>query len=457
MKRSVVRVLVFTLLFCFSFVSLVLAESGTDYSNLSLDELISMRSALDTEIENRMVDLSTKLIPGTYVVGRDLKAGSYIVLGLMDEGPSGYTPQALISESAENAEYSEYIDYQYMKTDVEWHVTVVDGNVIEVRSGDVSIQNAQPLTCGMEETNPNDPSLPTTSNMAPGTYIAGKDIKAGTYILVGLMDEGPTGYTPQALTAESVDDASNSEYIDYSYLKTGETWRIALKNGNVLEVRSGEVAVQEMEPLAFAPDELPEEQPSSSTADELQIDGIPVIKGVYIVGRDLKPGSYNITMAACMQATVIATFANNEDLSAYTSWDSANNLGQYSKTAIYVKKGQTSHIYLEDGDYLYIGDGNGILSETDNITLVRGVYHIGKELSPGSYFITLTDFHNSAVVATFASSSDLVSYTSWDSANNLKEYSTTSVYAKRNEAFHISLLEGEYLYIADGTGTYESR
>ena len=134
MKRSVVRVLVFTLLFCFSFVSLVLAESGTDYSNLSLDELISMRSALDTEIENRMVDLSTKLIPGTYVVGRDLKAGSYIVLGLMDEGPSGYTPQALISESAENAEYSEYIDYQYMKTDVEWHVTVVDGNVIEVRS-----------------------------------------------------------------------------------------------------------------------------------------------------------------------------------------------------------------------------------------------------------------------------------------------------------------------------------
>ena len=457
MKRNVFRVLAVALLFCVSLLSLAIAESGPDYSSLSLDELISMRSALDAEIEKRMAELSTKLIPGTYLVGRDLKAGSYIVFGLMDEGPSGYTPQALVAESAENAEYFEYIDYQYMKTGTKWHITVSDGNVIEVRSGEVSIQNAQPLTCGMEETNPNDPTLPATSNLVPGIYIAGKDIKAGTYILVGLMDEGPTGYTPQALTAESIDDASNSEYIDYSYLKTSTTWRIALKNGNVLEVRSGEVAVQEMEPLAFAPDDVPEEQPSTSATEEFQIDGIPVIKGIYIVGRDLKPGSYNITMVACKQATVIATFANNEALSAYTSWDSANNLGKYSKTAIYVKKGQTSHIYLEDGDYLYIGDGSGVLSETDNSTLVSGVYHVGKELAPGSYFITLTDFHNSAVVATFASSSNLVGYTSWDSANNLKKYSTSSVYAKRNEAFHISLLDGEYLYISDGTGTYESR
>lgn len=107
--------------------------------------------------------------------------------------------------------------------------------------------------------------------------------------------------------------------------------------------------------------------------------------------------------------------------------------------------------------YLYIGDGSGVLAEADNSTLVRGVYQVGKELASGSYFITLTDFHNSAIVATFAKSSDLVSYTSWDSANNLKEYSTASVYAKRNEAFHISLTEGEYLYIADGTGTYEVR
>ena len=417
-----------------------------------------MRAALDSEIRKRTADLSTKLIPGSYVVGRDIKAGSYILVGLMDKGPGGYSPQALVAESSENAEYSEYIDSSYMKEGTKWFITVDNGNVVEIRSGDVAIQNAQPLTCGVEEINYNDSSLTPTSTLVPGRYVVGKDIKAGTYILVGLMDKGPGGYSPQALTSESMDDAANSEYIGYQYMKNGSTWRISLRSGNVLEIRSGDVAVQEMVPLAVAPDEVSEEQEASITEKaELEINGIPMIKGIYIVGRDIQPGSYNITMTACQQATVIATFANNEDLSSYTSWDSANNLGQYSKTAVYVKKGQTTHIYLEDGDYLFIGDGNGILTETDNSTLVRGVYQIGKELTPGSYFITLTDFHNSAVVATFANSSNLVSYTSWDSANNLKQYSTASVYAKRNEVFHISLLEGEYLYISDGSGSYEMR
>ena len=416
-----------------------------------------MRAAIDTEIGNRMADLSTTLVPGTYLVGRDVKAGAYILTGLMDKGPDGYSPQALIAESAENAEYSEYLDYSYMKDGTRWYISVENGNVIEICSGDVAIQNAQPFTCGVVETNSNDDSLAPTSNLAPGRYVVGKDIQAGTYILVGIMDKGPDGYSPQALTAASMDDATNSEYIDYSYMKNGSTWRIALKSGNVLEIRSGDVAVQEMEPLAVAPDEVPDEETAVAENTEPQIDGIPVIKGIYIVGRDVQPGSYNITMTACKQATVIATFATNEDLSSYTSWDSANNLGQYSKTAVYVKKGQTTHIYLEDGDYLYIGDGSGVIAETDNSMLVRGVYQVGKELAPGSYFITLTNFHNSAVVATFANSSNLVSYTSWDSANNLQEYSTASVYAKRNEAFHISLVEGEYLYIGDGTGTYEVR
>lgn len=456
MKRLLCLVL--CLLLIGSVASVVIAESNTDYSGLSLQELIDMRASLDAEIGVRMSDLSTILVPGTYTVGKDIKAGSYIIQGLMDEGPGGYSPQALVAESIEDAEYSEYTDYSYMKEGIKWYIAVVDGNVIEIRSGDVAIQNAQPLSCGIEEINPNDSSLSPTANLVPGRYVAGKDIKAGTLILVGLMDEGPGGYSPQALAAESMDDASNSEYIDYQYMKKGSTWRVSLKNGNVLEIRSGDVAVQEMEPLAFAPDEVSEDE-SSSVSDEetLEIDGIPVIKGVYIVGRDLQPGSYNLTMTACKQATVVATFANNDDLTSYTSWDSADNLGQYSKTAIYVKKGKTSHIYLEDGDYLYIGDGSGVLSETDNSVLVRGVYQVGKELAPGSYFITLTDFHNSAVVATFASSSNLVSYTSWDSANNLQQYSSASVYAQKNEAFHISLIEGEYLYIAEGTGTYEVR
>lgn len=68
--------------------------------------------------------------------------------------------------------------------------------------------------------------------------------------------------------------------------------------------------------------------------------------------------------------------------------------------------------------------------------------------------ITLNDFYNYATVATFANCSDLVSYISWDSANNLKEYSTSSVSLKKGEQFHVTLVEGEYLFISDGTGSF---
>ncbi len=457
MKKILCSLLVLSMTFAMLFSATAVADSGIDFSDYSLEELVSLRADLDNEIEKQLANLSTTLIPGTYVVGRDITAGSYLLLGLMDKGPNGYTPQALVAESEEDAEYSEYTEYNYMKNGDKWRISVEEGNVIEIRVGDVSIQNAQPLTCG-ENINPNDPSLLPTSNLAPGRYVVGKDINAGTYVLLGLMDEGPTGYTPQALISESVDDVLDSDYIDYEYMKTGDTWRITLQLGNVLEIRTGDVAVQEMEPLAFAPELAPEEKLSDLGGGESEgeetLEGSPLIKGVYVAGRDLQAGSYNITMTDCSKGTIIATFANKDDMSSYTSWNSASNLGKYSKTALYVKEGQTNHVFLEDGDYLYIEDGSGIISETDNSTLVRGIYHVGKELTPGSYFITLTDFHNSAEVATFASSSDLVAYTSWDSVNNLKEYSTVYLYAEKNETFHITLIEGEYLYIGDGKGDY---
>ena len=74
--------------------------------------------------------------------------------------------------------------------------------------------------------------------------------------------------------------------------------------------------------------------------------------------------------------------------------------------------------------------------------------------SQGSYLITLNDFYHSAEIATFKDSSDLLSYITWDSANNLEKFSTSLVYANEGEQFHITLVKGEYLYISDGTGSY---
>ena len=434
------------------------AESSFDVTAYSLTELIEIRALIDNQIGVLASTPSEDLVPGKYIVGRDIAAGSYIIHGLMDKGPDGYTPQVLIAESMKDIEYSEYINYEYMKDGEKWYINVTSENVIEVRSGTVSIEKSPALICAPDVSETTDAVIPPTSTLVPGLYIAGKDIVAGSYILQGLMDKGPDGYTPQVLIANSMDDIEYSEYINYEYLKKDSVWRVQIENGNVLKINSGDICIQEVVPLAYAPSEEEIQNTVSQVAADTQIETdvgekITIVKGVYDVGRDIAPGSYSIVMTECKQATVIATFANADNLASYTSWDSANNLGKYGKSAVYVKKDIPVHITLEDGDKLYIGDGKGYLTESTSKTVMKGVYTVGTDLQPGAYLISLSDIHGSAVVATFSNPENMISYASWDSANNLKEYGKTAIYAQPDIPVHIYLEQGDVLYIAEGIGT----
>ncbi len=455
MKRIVCAFLVAL----FLFVSVASAETSFDATTYSLMELMEIRALIDEQINSLAASPSEELLPGKYVVGRDISAGSYIVHGLMDKGPDGYTPQTLVANSMDDVEYSEYTCYEYMKNNEKWYVTLEAGNVLEVRSGTVSIEPAPVLICSANFTNATDDNL-STATLVPGLYTAGKDIIAGSYILQGLMDKGPDGYTPQALIAKSMSDIEYSEYIEYEYMKKGESWRLQIEDGNVLEVRSGDVCIQEVVPLAYAPSE--EEQQNIETATVVTEasqesintdDRFSIVKGVYTVGRDFKPGSYAIVLTDCKQATVVATFASADDLASYTSWDSANNLKEYGKSALYVKKDVPVHITLEDGDKLYIGDGQGYITECSPSTIMKGVYIVGTDIDAGAKTITLSDIHNSVVVATFKNAKDMLSYVTWDSANNLKEYGKSAIYAKADVPFHLYLESGDYLYIGEGIGT----
>lgn len=450
--------LVCMLLTClFLFMTIASAETSFDVSGYSLTELMGIRALVDDQISVLASIPSEELLPGKYVAGRDIAAGSYIVHGLMDKGPDGYTPQVLISDTMDQISNSEYRCYEYMENNEKWYVSLASGNVIEVRSGTVSIEQAPILICSPGQTSTVDGDIPAISTLVPGFYIAGKDIVAGSYILQGLMDKGPDGYTPQVLIAISMDDAQYSEYSEYEYMEKGKNWRIQIEDGNVLEVRSGDVCIQEVVPLAYAPSEeelqsieqvVTETHPEVDTSDKFT-----VVKGVYTVGRDIIPGSYAIILTDCKQSTVVATFATADDLASYTSWDSANNLKEYGKTAVYVRKDTPVHITLEDGDKLYIGDGQGYITESAPSTIMKGVYIVGTDVQPGAHVIALSGIHGSAVVATFSSADNMLSYVTWDSSNNLKEYGKTAAYAKSDDPVHIYLEQGDYLYIAEGNGT----
>lgn len=125
--------------------SCALAEVEFDASPYTLEELFQIRTAIDAEINSRVSAATATLIPSTYVVGVDIKAGAYILVGLMDEAPNGYTPQVLYAKSLDDASSWDYVDYQYLKEGVKWRITLQDGMALEIRYGECQIQQAPPL------------------------------------------------------------------------------------------------------------------------------------------------------------------------------------------------------------------------------------------------------------------------------------------------------------------------
>ena len=181
-----------------------------------------------------------------------------------------------------------------------------------------------------------------------------------------------------------------------------------------------------------------------------------VYRGIYKIGSDIQPGSHTIVITGIENSTVVATFANTSDVISYITWDSTNNLKEYSTYAEHVKDGVKCHISLPSEGYLYIGNGTGTLSTPEEGSITRGAYYVGKDIAPGSYVFNLSGIEGTAVIALFPNATDMLEYTSWDSINNLKKYSKLAIYAQNDVPFHFPLSDGDVLYVSAGEGTNQS-
>lgn len=142
MKFAKIVIILLVCLFIFS--AFAIADETNDFSNYTIEELLTLRASIQDEITSRMSGTAT-LQPGKYVAGVDITAGSYILVGLVDESPDGYTPQALYAESMEKAGKWDYIDREYIEEGVSWRFTLQDGMVLEIRYANMEIQQAAPI------------------------------------------------------------------------------------------------------------------------------------------------------------------------------------------------------------------------------------------------------------------------------------------------------------------------
>lgn len=162
-------------------------------------------------------------------------------------------------------------------------------------------------------TNPEEhlsPSSPSAT-CPPGTYLAGSDIPAGTYLI-----EQDTGMFPGKILLTSDDSGSLASVLD----------DIGFYNRLYLTIREGEYV--QFEGTARPADAAPPYKADNDTYPS----------GMYLVGKDLKPGVYEISSSR-------AGTAGSYSISA----DARGNMSSfYQRTTISEPVMQV----LEDGQYI---------------------------------------------------------------------------------------------------------
>ena len=119
-----------------------------------------------TDIPDVIQDSATSYVEGTYIVGKTIPSGDYIVFPTRD---SVNATIEISSDSLNNFDsllfMEEFENFSYI------HLN--DGEYVTVEDGTLTVWNGDSLS-----------ALSGTSNIVPGTYIVGVDIPAGEYELV---------------------------------------------------------------------------------------------------------------------------------------------------------------------------------------------------------------------------------------------------------------------------------
>ena len=80
--------------------------------------------------------------------------------------------------------------------------------------------------------------------------------------------------------------------------------------------------------------------------------------GQYIVGTDIKPGSYLVSNADTESFMLIAMFPTYEAFEDYLGWKSQNKLEETSNRFTYLFPGEEVSISLRETEVLFVEDGN---------------------------------------------------------------------------------------------------
>lgn len=131
-----------TLVFCLM-LTVTSFASDIDLTSMSDENLLELKTKVDTEITNRGLDDGFELPEGVYKIGTDIKAGSYVFYNLNDsEDRTSY-----IHWYNTEDDFNSYKDagFEGIYTDSVYRVSLNDGMILQVKVQPVGIKEAETI------------------------------------------------------------------------------------------------------------------------------------------------------------------------------------------------------------------------------------------------------------------------------------------------------------------------
>lgn len=132
MKKVLVIILVFMIFTSVSF------ADGIDLSTMTTEELISLHEELDAVLEDRFVCKLDTIYTGNYIVGKDIKEGSYL-FSCTKVGKANFWILTTY-ESKEEYENLNSLAHQNLRIGDQCQINLTEGLVLEIGDGFGTIQ-----------------------------------------------------------------------------------------------------------------------------------------------------------------------------------------------------------------------------------------------------------------------------------------------------------------------------
>lgn len=118
----------------FALAPMCFAEETSNYSYLDgmdIEELMTLRTEIDSRLAREGVYEANSIAPGKYVVGTDIKAGTYVVKHLHGQGLSDSRATIIVFESLADANNNGTpIDFQWLSVGREQLIRLEDGQCL---------------------------------------------------------------------------------------------------------------------------------------------------------------------------------------------------------------------------------------------------------------------------------------------------------------------------------------